>query len=269
MSTPPTRSKPTRPSDITERVERLLAATEQDESPLRTALQDLYASHQQQLHRIERITRISDQYQTTAHKEKTNLTERFEKSLRQLERITRISDRYQKMLQDLNTELKRASTHDHLTALANRRLMVDRLAEEVGRAQRTGRPFSVAICDIDYFKAINDTHGHAAGDAVLVAFSRTVGTQLREYDLMARWGGEEFLIVLPETALAEALAISERLRASILSMAVDVSGTQVTVTASFGLAEFRADEDVRETLKRADDALYRAKDTGRNRVISD
>ncbi len=257
-----------RNAEVVACVEAILAQGEHADHPLRAVLKELYTTHIHQLQRLERVTQISDQYQISAHADKSSLTERFERSLKQMERITRISDRYQKMLQDLNSEFKRASTHDYLTALPNRRLIMDRLQEEAVRSQRTGRALSVVMSDIDHFKSINDIHGHAAGDAVLVAYSRALSSQLRQYDLIARWGGEEFLLLLPETPLDTALVIADRLRVIVTELRVEVADASITFSASLGVAEYHPKEDVDHTLTRADDALYEAKRVGRNQVIA-
>lgn len=255
-----------RGGDIVERVEELLASENTDQ-PLYDSLSALYESHKRVLQRIDRVTNISDKYQFGANSEKANISSRFEKSLRQLERIARISDRYQTMLRELYVDLKHASTHDYLTELANRRSMVERLSEEASRAQRTTRTFAIVLTDIDFFKQINDSHGHSGGDAVLVEYSRAAKAQLREYDLISRWGGEEFLTLLPETSIAEALDIAERLRAAALEFCVDSVGASIQMTVSCGVAEYNLGEAPDETIKRADAALYCAKNSGRNRVF--
>jgi diguanylate cyclase len=234
--------------------------------PLRESLAELFALHQQQLARIERITRISDHFQANAKQENASLTERFDKSLRQLERITRISDRYQSMLQSLNTELKRASTHDQLTGLGNRRLMIQRLDEEATRQSRTGQCGCVALIDVDLFKGINDHHGHLVGDQVLVAIANRLSSQLRKYDLLTRWGGEEFMLLMPAITVNDAVALVDRLREHLATNAVQTDAGDVAVTASFGIAALSIRESTKDTLRRADEALYSAKRNGRNRV---
>jgi diguanylate cyclase (GGDEF)-like protein len=160
---------------------------------------------------------------------------------------------------------------DELTGLHNRRFTGQRLREELVRSQRHGRRCACVLMDIDLFKRVNDTHGHAAGDAVLRALARAGLGALRESDLLGRWGGEEFLAVLPETDLAGARAIAERLRQAVESMRVDFQGLTLAVTASLGVADALPghDPDARDAerlVARADEALYRAKAAGRNRV---
>jgi diguanylate cyclase (GGDEF)-like protein len=162
---------------------------------------------------------------------------------------------------------------DDLTGLCNRRHIVHLLADELGRAQRYGRALSCVMFDVDHFKGVNDAHGHDAGDAVLAAVGAAAQEQCRQSDVVGRYGGEEFLVVLPETGPDGARAMGERIRGAIERVAVDHGGHALTVTASFGVATASPDapgggQDARAILKRADDALYRAKDRGRNRVES-
>jgi diguanylate cyclase (GGDEF)-like protein len=136
---------------------------------------------------------------------------------------------------------------------------------------RTHSPLAVALLDIDHFKVVNDTHGHLTGDKVLRAVSDALGTVLRTYDLAGRFGGEEFVVLLPQTGEADARQIAERLRAHIGSLSVPVSdapdATCISVTVSIGLATLEGGRrEVTELLAAADAALYYAKETGRNRV---
>jgi diguanylate cyclase (GGDEF)-like protein len=160
---------------------------------------------------------------------------------------------------------------DELTGLHNRRFTEQRLKEELIRSQRHDRRTSCILLDIDLFKQVNDTFGHAAGDAVLRRLATAAVAVLRESDLLGRWGGEEFLAVLPETDLAGAQVMAERLRQAIEAMRVEHEGRLLSVTVSLGVAEAPAgfDPDARDAdrlVARADEALYRAKAAGRNRV---
>jgi diguanylate cyclase (GGDEF)-like protein len=164
---------------------------------------------------------------------------------------------------------------DELTGLANRRHASERLLEAGAHAARHGRALSVALLDVDHFKAVNDSHGHEAGDAVLCAVARACEGVLRESDLLARWGGEEFLAVLPETDAGAARGVAERLRGAVEGLRIDNAGGPAhAVTVSAGVATWappgpawrRPDRDA--LLKQADAALYRAKAGGRNRVES-
>ena len=163
----------------------------------------------------------------------------------------------------------RLAVTDPLTGLFNRRYALPHLARIADRAQDSGRPFAVMLIDLDRFKAINDRHGHAAGDAVLTAMAKRLTRNLRAVDLIARIGGEEFLVVLPETGLAEATATAERLRTRIIATPVPLPGDAgvLTVSASIGLALSEGgDSGVDALLERADRALYAAKAEGRNKV---
>jgi diguanylate cyclase (GGDEF)-like protein len=162
---------------------------------------------------------------------------------------------------------------DDLTGLRNRRYILNLLTDELARALRYGRPLSCVMFDVDHFKRINDTYGHLVGDAVLSAVSAAARGQCRQSDVLGRYGGEEFLLILPETTAEGARAMGERIRQAIESLRVEHGGELLAVTASFGAATVapvvEADvSDPRAVLKRADDALYRAKDAGRNRVES-
>ncbi|HEU5074595.1 MAG TPA: GGDEF domain-containing protein [Polyangiaceae bacterium] len=155
---------------------------------------------------------------------------------------------------------------DPLTGLYNRRHMNQRLREEESRSARTLAPFSVILVDIDHFKRINDTSGHDVGDRVLEDLARLLRDTVRTQDIVARWGGEEFLVVLPQTPLKGALDVAERLRfAAEATLARSLEGVDA-VTLTLGAAEYAG--SVPECLKRADVALYRGKEAGRNRVVS-
>ncbi|MBT8131617.1 MAG: GGDEF domain-containing protein, partial [Gammaproteobacteria bacterium] len=184
-------------------------------------------------------------------------------------------------LHEKNSELREAlevvnhtARHDHLTQAYNRRYVMQTLSSEKTRADRTRRPFSVVILDLDHFKIINDRYGHLAGDRVLMGFSeRTKGT-LRAIDFIGsegvrtfgRYGGEEFIVLLPETDLGGAYQCAERIRYVTEDEPFD---DVLRVTVSSGVAEYRIGESVEDTLRRADAALYRAKDNGRNCVVAD
>lgn len=166
-------------------------------------------------------------------------------------------------LQAANVELQRLATTDHLTGAWNRTHLEQTLGAEMGRAERYRQPLSLLLFDIDHFKAINDTHGHLVGDEVLIELTRRIRAQLRTVDVLARWGGEEFVLLLPHCGAAEALRVAEKLRALVAEPPFPQAGQ---VTASFGLAQWQLHEPLDTWLKRADDALYAAKAAGRNRV---
>ena len=166
-------------------------------------------------------------------------------------------------------QIRQLATHDDLTGLLNRRAMLDRMQLEQHRSLRSGSPLLIAQLDIDHFKAVNDTHGHAAGDLVLQSFADTVRRNVRDTDVLARWGGEEFVLLLCDTPAADAVALMERLRQAVQAMQVPVAqgGQPITVTVSIGLARHTPADPLAGTLERADQALYAAKAGGRNRVV--
>jgi len=164
-------------------------------------------------------------------------------------------------------QLRAQSNIDHLTGIFNRRYFMDRLREEIDRAQRYGTPFAVAFIDVDNFKRINDEHGHLTGDEILQQLTQICAKQVREIDTLARIGGEEFSLLLPQTAPAEAEHLVERLRASVAATRAKVGDGWLDITVSIGLtSSSREALDVNGILRRADEALYEAKRRGRNRV---
>jgi diguanylate cyclase (GGDEF)-like protein len=216
--------------------------------------------------------------------------DKLEESLRVLSRLTQVITRLcleriranqaeakvrelnrtlEEMVAERTNELRTAlhkleglASHDPLTKVFNRRHFETVLAQEIGRKKRYSRPLSLIMFDLDHFKRINDSFGHASGDTVLKKTVEVAQSCLRQNDLLARWGGEEFTIILPETALPQAMQIAERIRQGIQQtrMLPDTS-----VTCSLGVVEL-SDETEEELLKHADTAMYAAKEKGRNRV---
>ena len=164
----------------------------------------------------------------------------------------------------LQKQLLELSQTDPLTSLRNRRAFDARLEEEFLHARRYERPLSLAIIDVDHFKSINDEHGHDAGDAVLRGVAKIIGGGTRQTDFVARIGGEEFAILLPETPLFEALQFAEKVRSSIAAQ--DVAGHHVTISIGIANIPHSGVSEMRYLFNAADQALYRAKNGGRNRV---
>lgn len=162
-----------------------------------------------------------------------------------------------------NRELERLASRDALTNLYNRWKMDDCFEHEVQRANRFHRPLSVILIDIDHFKQINDTHGHAVGDSVLMETAELLQSNLRSSDIPCRWGGEEFLVICPETEIDTAIQLAERLREEFATRCFSVAGHQ---TASFGVAEYKSDRSPGQIFRQADAAMYQAKEKGSNRV---
>jgi len=167
-----------------------------------------------------------------------------------------------------NTKLEQLATTDPLTGIANRRKMTDTIAAELERAGRFGHPLSVLMVDVDYFKRINDTYGHEVGDRAIVATANVLTGSLRAIDTAARFGGEEFVVLMPETDEVVAAVAAERLReaAAALRLGAD-DGALVALTVTIGIASVRPDDTPSSLLVRADKALYRGKREGRNRVV--
>ncbi len=166
-------------------------------------------------------------------------------------------------MKDLNKQLEGAALTDSLTGIPNRLYFDQQIEANMRSAQRYGMAFSLIMLDLDYFKQVNDHHGHTVGDRVLQEFGQIVKQQLRLTDQFARWGGEEFIIATPHTQLNDALIVAERIRMAIAQYDFSTVGQ---VTASIGVIEYRAGETVITVLERVDNALYRAKANGRNRV---
>jgi diguanylate cyclase (GGDEF)-like protein len=156
---------------------------------------------------------------------------------------------------------------DPLTGMSTRFAMLPRLKQERERVRRTGYPCSICMVDLDLFKSINDTYGHQAGDAVLEAVSGYLLRSLRKYDHIYRYGGEEFVLVLPDTRPDAARPVVERLRKGLAGLAIELpDGPLLRMTASFGIAPLAPDGSVRDSIEHADAAMYAAKEAGRNQV---
>lgn len=254
-------------TDLILRTETLLNNPSASSAELRTALAEIFEQCRTQQQLLDRLTHISDKYQKAERERGLSYAEQLQRKVRQVEKIVRISDGYQAMLQDLNARLTAISTHDDLTGLPNRRYMQERLSQAMAQSARTGESFSVALLDIDFFKKINDSAGHATGDTVLTRVAACMRDSMRDYDICARWGGEEFLILFSYCNLSNAALLAERIRQAIAAIVTSDLHAGLTLTASIGFTELHPGEDVDAVLKRADDALYKAKATGRNRVV--
>lgn len=174
---------------------------------------------------------------------------------------------YLRMVVTAQRKLREMATTDSLTGLFNRRHMIYLAEKEVARFQRSGHPVGFLLLDVDHFKAINDAYGHETGDRVLGFVADVIREELRTQDLIGRWGGEEFLIILPDTDSSRARASAERIRNAFLERDWRaIIGGDADVTISVGVSELRADEELSTAVSRADEALYRGKTGGRNRV---
>ena len=169
---------------------------------------------------------------------------------------------YEQKLLDLNMK-------DDLTAAYNRRFLEMKLNEEVNRYRRYRRDFSIIMFDIDYFKGINDRYGHQCGDFILKSVSSRISSKIRNVDYLARYGGDEFCCLLPETDIDSASIVAERFRTAIMELENNFDGSILKITISLGVSELREGIDTPEILlKKADQALYKAKREGRNRVVA-
>lgn len=200
----------------------------------------------------------------------SNTDELSEKEIDYLEQLTKQSS---VTLQRANNyaEVLQHATLDALTGLNNRRLFESRLRQEVSTSQRQNKALSAIMLDIDFFKKVNDTYGHSAGDAVLKNVSQLIKSSLRECDIAARYGGEEFALLLPFTKLEEARFVAERLRKKVESTTITINNeegetTSLHVTISIGVYEYQATDTPQGLYEKADKALYEAKTTGRNKV---
>lgn len=168
----------------------------------------------------------------------------------------------------LAQEFEYAAKHDALTGLANRREGLAQLDAEYQRFLRNGRTFSVLLLDIDLFKSVNDNYGHHVGDELIIQVARTLREQCRKVDTPARWGGEEYLVLLPETATEDAMQTANRIREAFAGRTVDTEQGPVRGTLSVGVASIQGAESIDRLLQRCDEALYLAKSRGRNRVCA-
>lgn len=196
------------------------------------------------------------------------LADRCRRLDRNLNKISRMSDKMQSQIMDLNDRLRTASITDPLTGLTNRRGAHDALITETAAARDLGTSFYVALIDIDLFKSVNDTHGHDVGDEVLVEFASRLQASMPDVPLLARWGGEEFLILLSDMDEVNCMSLIEGFHESLRANPFTTQVGDLTVTASSGISEYQRDQaGYDSTIYRADQALYKAKDTGRDRWV--
>lgn len=203
-------------------------------------------------------------------------TRSFSKIYSQAELFARLREamtRTERALQELqrtNEKLEHLAATDPLTGATNRRQFIESVEAEINRAKRHGAPFSLLALDLDHFKAINDSYGHQAGDQVLQRFVDKCTDAIRPYDGVARVGGEEFMVLLPQAALDTAQSVGERIRSAIAGAPFEAGiGAPITVTVSVGASEYGRDgETIDAILRKADERLYRAKHLGRNQVVA-
>jgi len=166
----------------------------------------------------------------------------------------------QEEIQDLNVRLERQAMRDELTGLLNRRAIDNLLEFEKNKSYRSSITFSILIIDVNHFKKINDKYGHLAGDNVLVDFSRRLESTLRRQDMISRWGGDEFLVLLPETDEKQVEVVTEKIKSKLKKWSVKYEEEEINYSISVGIAEYLKDEDINDLIKRADQSLYREKE---------
>ena len=197
-------------------------------------------------------------------------------SLKEIEYLDELSKQSATTINRANTYagILKDATLDALTGFYNRKQLEERIKQEVASSRRRKTPLCAIMTDIDFFKRINDTYGHAVGDLVLKTVSKTMRAQLREYDIAGRYGGEEFAVLLPFTKIQEAKMVAERLRLAIQNQTIDISKTNpdaqdknINVTISLGIHELSPEDKEEDLLKNADKALYEAKESGRNKAV--
>jgi diguanylate cyclase (GGDEF)-like protein len=185
-------------------------------------------------------------------------------------RVTAMTTTLKKQHADLEAamgKLKELATRDELTRTHNRRHMNELLRIQQAHHKRHGQPLSLALIDIDLFKSVNDRHGHAVGDEVLRGFAQVAQSQMRTADLLGRWGGEEFLVVMPNTTRADALVALNRLQERLAEVATSVMPQGLKITFSAGVTAVEPEERLDAAIERADQAMYRAKSRGRARCV--
>jgi len=181
---------------------------------------------------------------------------------------SRAAQQAEKALKESYAKIKVLAQTDALTKLSNRRDTFEKIESEIVRSKRSGKPFSVVLTDIDNFKHFNDEYGHDCGDFVLIAVANTIKNTLRENDHVGRWGGEEFLIILPETNLEEACLVAEKIRKSLSEKHYTFNNIDCHITMTFGIGIYEGKTDIGKCIGEADKALYKGKQQGKNCVIA-
>ncbi|MDH5393768.1 MAG: GGDEF domain-containing protein [Gammaproteobacteria bacterium] len=173
----------------------------------------------------------------------------------------------EKRLKELSSQWENLASKDMLSGLYNRRAMTELLNEEVSRVNRGDKSFTLAMVDIDKFKTINDSYGHQAGDEIIKSIAQIMSAHFRHHDMISRWGGEEYLIVFPETSINSAASITDRLRKKIAETKIVYDGQEIHATVTIGLSSYKKESGLDACISDADKALYFGKESGRNRVI--
>jgi diguanylate cyclase len=204
-----------------------------------------------------------DRHQESEHAREQSLTEQLDALVERVKKMEQESEQAEARIE----EHRQRALRDVLTQLPNREAYQQRLEEEFERWRRYQRPLSLAVCDIDFFKRINDTYGHQAGDKVLRIIGKSVKQRLRKSDFLARYGGEEFVLLLPETTGEQAITVVDAIREAVANCPFHFKEKPVAITLSFGVCEFREGFNSEAVFAHADKALYRAKEQGRNQCV--
>lgn len=242
----------------------------------------IYAREFQLLEKTKNIRSTGDITKTELLNEYTRLSNEYGKLLKQTIKITRIGDSNQRKLLTANEQIEKQKDElgvaykkmellartDPLTRLSNRRDFLEKFRSEVHRFERSGAPFSVAMGDLDDFKRINDSRGHDCGDYVLTAIADILRTKVRKQDAIARWGGEEFILLLPGANLEGGQKVAEGVRERIAAESFTYKGAAVSVTITLGVCEFSKELGIDGTIRKADKALYVGKQKGKNCIVA-
>lgn len=242
----------------------------------------IYAREFQLLEKTKNIRSNGELTKAELHNEYTRLSSEYGKLLKQTIKITRIGDSNQRKLLTANEQIEKQKEElsvaykkmellartDPLTRLSNRRDFLEKFRSEVHRFERSGAPFSVAMGDLDDFKRINDTNGHDCGDYILTMISDILRAMLRKQDAIARWGGEEFILLLPGANLEGGQKVAEGIRERIASEPFTFKGYAVSVSITMGVCEFTKELGIDGSIRKADKALYMGKQRGKNCVVA-
>jgi len=254
----------------------------QDKAKKESDTAHIYEREMQLLQRIKDSQEYSTLSRDEVLKSYFALADEYGKLLKQAIKITRIGDANQRKLFQANEKIQKQKEElsiayskldliartDPLTSLSNRRDFLERFQNEVYRFQRNWKSFSLLICDIDDFKTINDQFGHDCGDFILVAIAKLMRTMVRKIDIIARWGGEEFIFLLPESPLTGGEIVAEGIRKRIAEESFYYKDHRINVTVTFGVSEYDGRDDVDWYIKKADEALYSGKSKGKNCVVT-
>lgn len=256
--------------EILQQVSELLNDPSHTKNPLRDYLVNMLNLCKNQQDNLNRLITISDGYYKLARVDNISLNKESDRQAKRMKKLAKISDLYQNNLHKINIKMEQDALVDVLTGLYNRRYMMSVLDKYTKRAIHKSAELSIGMLDIDYFKIINDKYSHEIGDKALKAIAKTIQKSIRDIDSCGRWGGEEFLIVFPDTNLNYANQIAARILDQIAQIKIPemANAPAPHITASIGITSHRIGETYTETLERADIALLKAKKDGKNTLIS-